>query len=421
MQPKPRPVEPEEESGRSRGLTIAIAVCGGLAVIAIIVLVVLLAGGNESPAMVQVPNFVGEVFNELDPDDYENLELRDEEYRFDDEHPAGEIIDQDPQAGEMVEMGTTINLVVSNGPQTSQMLDLQNRTEEQAREALNGLELSLVIVIREEYSQEIEAGRVTRTDPEMDATLTVGQTVTLWISRGPLTMVMDDLTDEPQANAETILRNKTDMNLDIRVEQESSEEIAEGRVIRTEPAAGETVEAGQTVTLYVSTGSAVVMTRVPEVKGMDIGTASSLLTDRNLKCDYTLVDSNQPKDQVLTQSIDGGTEVPEGTTVELTVSRGPAETTRPTETTPAVTHKTVTLVLPSNITEAYQIQVFKDGSPCADQLTVEPGTTEVAISLEGSGTDYFDFYVNGSYTDSFKVDFSSTTAERIQLSFTIGG
>ena len=44
---------------------------------------------------------------------------------FDDEHPAGEIIDQDPQAGEMVEMGTTINLVVSNGPQTSQMLDLQ--------------------------------------------------------------------------------------------------------------------------------------------------------------------------------------------------------------------------------------------------------------------------------------------------------
>ncbi len=421
VQPKPRPVEPEEESGRSRGLTIAIAVCGGLAVIAIIVLVVLLAGGNESPAMVQVPNFVGEVFNELDPDDYENLELRDEEYRFDDERPAGEIIDQDPQAGEMVEMGTTINLVVSNGPQTSQMLDLQNRTEEQAREALNGLELSLVIVIREEYSQEIEAGRVTRTDPEMDATLTVGQTVTLWISRGPLTMVMDDLTDEPQANAETILRNKTDMNLDIRVEQESSEEIAEGRVIRTEPAAGETVEAGQTVTLYVSTGSAVVMTRVPEVKGMDIGTASSLLTDRNLKCDYTLVDSNQPKDQVLTQSIDGGTEVPEGTTVELTVSRGPAETTRPTETTPAVTNKTVTLVLPSNITEAYQIQVFKDGSPCADQLTVEPGTTEVAISLEGSGTDYFDFYVNGSYTDSFKVDFSSTTAERIQLSFTIGG
>ena len=283
------------------------------------------------------------------------------------------------------------------------------------------MELSLVIVIREEYSQEIEAGRVTRTDPEMDATLTVGQTVTLWISRGPLTMVMDDLTDEPQANAETILRNKTDMNLDLRVEQESSEEIAEGRVIRTEPAAGETVEAGQTVTLYVSTGSAVVMTRVPEVKGMDIGTASSLLTDRNLKCDYTLVDSNQPKDQVLTQSIDGGTEVPEGTTVELTVSRGPAETTRPTETTPAVTNKTVTLVLPSNITEAYQIQVFKDGSPCADQLTVEPGTTEVAISLEGSGTDYFDFYVNGSYTDSFKVDFSSTTAERIQLSFTIGG
>ncbi len=422
------PEEPEEDMPRrNKGLFIAIGVGAVAVVIALVVLVVLVTKGSDT-VMVEVPNFVGEVFKEMDPEKYPNLRLVDSDYVYSNEHEAGKIVSQDPVARTQVPEGSTVKLVISNGPQTGQMGDLVNRTKEKAQEYLDGLQdLKLSVVLEEEYSSEIEAGRVTRTDPEADEILTVGQTVTLWISKGPQTAPMDDLTGQPQTNAETLLRNLPGMNLNIQVLEEASETVEKGKVIRTEPQKGATLKAGQTVTLYVSTGSNVVMTTVPEVLGMDISKAVSLLTGKNLKYDYDLVESDKPKDQVIEQDLAKGTEVPEGTVVKLKVSKGPAETTAPpttpptTEPEPQVVSKTVTLALPADITVRYQLQIYKGSSPCTEALSVEPGTAEVPVSLEGKGTEYFDVYVNGKLATSFKVDFSAPTGEKITLRFTVDG
>ena len=73
---------------------------------------------------------------------------------------------QDPVARTQVAEGSTVKLVISNGPQTGQMGDLVNRTEEKAREYLDGLkDLHLSVTLEEEFSSDIAAGRVTRTDP----------------------------------------------------------------------------------------------------------------------------------------------------------------------------------------------------------------------------------------------------------------
>lgn len=328
------------------------------------VLVVLVTKGSGT-AMVEVPSFVGQVFKEIDPEKYPKLRLIDGDYLYSNEYEAGEVISQDPVARTQVAEGSTVKLIISNGPQTGQMGDLVNRTKEKAQEYLNGLkDLKLSVVLEEEFSSDVAAGRVTRTDPEADEILTVGQTVTLWISKGPQTASMDDLTGQPQTNAEALLRNLTGMNLNIQVVEEASETVEEGKVIRTEPRKGATLTAGQTVTLYVSTGSDVVMTTVPEVLGLDISKAVSLLTGKNLKYDYDLVESDKPKDQVIEQDPAKGTEVPEGTMVKLKVSKGPAETTAPpTEPEPQVVSKTVTLVLPADIAVRYQLQIYKGNSP----------------------------------------------------------
>lgn len=417
------PEEEDEQPRRNKGMIIAISAGAVAVVIALVVLIVLVTKGSGT-AMVEVPSFLGEVFNDIDPEKYPNLRLVDDDYAYSDEYEAGEVMAQDPDAGTQVPEGSTVKLVISNGPQTGQMADLVNRTEEKAREYLESLShLNLNVVSEEEFSSEIAAGRVTRTDPEVDATLSVGQTVTLWISRGPQTATMDDLTDQPQTNAEAYLRNLTGMNLEIRVEKEASEDVEEGNVIRTDPQKGATLTAGQTVTLYVSTGSDVVMTTVPEVLGMDISKAASLLTGKNLDYDYDLVESDKPKDQVIEQDVVKGTEVPEGTVIHLKVSKGPAETTAPptTEPEPSVVSKTVTLVLPSDITVRYQLQIYKNNSPCTEALPVEVGTTEVPVSLDGSGTEYFDVYVNGELAETFRVDFSAASGERITLRFTVDG
>lgn len=416
--------EPEEEvpARRNKGLFVAIGVGAVAVVIALVVLVVLVTKGSGT-AMVEVPNFVGEVFKEIDPEKYPNLRLIDGDYLYSNEYEAGEVMSQDPVARTQVAEGSTVKLIISNGPQTGQMGDLVNRTKEKAQEYLNGLkDLKLSVALEEEFSSDVAAGRVTRTDPEADEILTVGQTVTLWISKGPQTASMDDLTGQPRTNAEALLRNLTGMNLNVQVVEEASETVEEGKVIRTEPRKGATLTAGQTVTLYVSTGSDVVMTTVPEVLGLDISKAVSLLAGKNLKYDYDLVESDKPKDQVIEQDLAKGTEVPEGTTVKLKVSKGPAETTvPPTEPEPQVVSKTVTLVLPADIATRYQLQIYKGNSPCTEALSVEPGTTEVPVSLEGKGTEYFDVYVNGKFADSFKVDFSAASGEKITLRFTVDG
>ena len=207
------PEEEDEQPRRNKGMIIAISAGAVAVVIALVVLIVLVTKGSGT-AMVEVPSFLGEVFNDIDPEKYPNLRLVDDDYAYSDEYEAGEVMAQDPDAGTQVPEGSTVKLVISNGPQTGQMADLVNRTEEKAREYLESLShLNLNVVSEEEFSSEIAAGRVTRTDPEVDATLSVGQTVTLWISRGPQTATMDDLTDQPQTNAEAYLRNLTGMNL----------------------------------------------------------------------------------------------------------------------------------------------------------------------------------------------------------------
>ena len=192
--------------------------------------------------------------------------------------------------------------------------------------------------------------------------------------------------------------------------------MQEGLVIRTEPGAGESVAAGATVTVVISTGSDIVLTKVPKVVGMDISKASSILKDYNLKCEYESVESETTKDEVLTQSVEAGQSVPEGTVIKLTISAGPKET-EPTE--PPKVSKTVIFKLPSDITVAYSIMVYAGGEPVADEYLVEPGDTEVPMSLDGIGVAYFDFYVNGTCVDSFRVDFTTEGTETVTLVFTV--
>ncbi len=410
----------EAERRRNKNLTIAIIACGGALLLAIIILILVISGGNnnDDPVMLQVPDFLGEIYEELDERDYPGLVLVDDKYEFNEEHPAGEIIGQTPVADTQVKTGTEVKLVISSGPMTDEMLDLVGKSKDNAKELLDELKnLSLTVMFDEEFNTEIEAGNVCRTEPGVGATLTKGQTVTLWISKGPRTAEMVNLTNKTKADAQVMLDNMEGMNLKVRFEEESSEEIEEGKVIRTEPAEGETVEEGAEVVVFISSGSAIVKTTVPTVLGMDISKAISILKDYNLKYDYEVVESDKPKDQVLTQDIEKGTEVPEGTVIHMTISAGPKET-EPTEPKPV--EKRVTFLLPEGITIAYRIEVYLNGQPEMDPYVVEPGETKIEnVSLTGIGVVKYDIYVNGVKVDDFEVDFDSPENPTIQLQYTV--
>ncbi len=104
--------------------------------------------------------------------------------------------------------------------------------------------------------------------------------------------------------------------------EESSESIAEGNVIRTDPVTGTSVERGQTIKVYVSTGQE--MATVPRLLNLSRTEAAAALTDAGLTLG-AVTSRNDPdlaEGTVLSAAFDEGAEVPLGTVVSLEVASG---------------------------------------------------------------------------------------------------
>lgn len=394
---------PEEQPNRNKKTTIAIIAGAGVVFLILFIIAVNAIAKNMfgSDPTVEVPSFVGEVFKDLDPADYPDLQLVDSKYEYSEDYENGKIMRQDPLPHSQVAVGSTVNFVVSMGVQTENMPDLTRLTVQNAKDMLAPYDLNLRIVEELENSDDVPEGKIIRTEPTKGEPLLEGATVTLWVSEGSGKGLMPQLKDKTFAQASDELTN-LNLNLRISQEKENSDTVEKGKVIRSEPAYGQEVKKGDSVTLWISEGPK--QTEVPQVWGMDIVKALDILERSKLKGDYVYIDSDKPKDEVVTQSEKVGTMVDEGTTIHLEISNGPTEpTTPPTEASKTVNYTIKNL--PANETTAYTLAIYKDGAPYLDNIQVQPGTTEIPVVLEGRGVIYFDLYINGEYYDAIRVDF----------------
>lgn len=112
------------------------------------------------------------------------------------------------------------------------------------------------------------------------------------------------------------------------VEEQYHDTIISGYVISTSPAAGSSVKAGDTITLYVSLGQEVRNTIVPNVVGMGEQEAMHTLLGNNISLGkVTYQQSDLPEGTVISQSKNPLTEVPIGSTkIDLVVSAGNSTT-----------------------------------------------------------------------------------------------
>jgi beta-lactam-binding protein with PASTA domain len=94
-----------------------------------------------------------------------------------------------------------------------------------------------------------------------------------------------------------------------------------GTVTAQEPAAGKSVLLGSLVHINISLG--VKPASVPSVIGQPVANATKALTDAGLEVGRVDVDSDAPEGQVVAQDPSAGVEVSVGSTVTLSVSKGP--------------------------------------------------------------------------------------------------
>jgi len=92
--------------------------------------------------------------------------------------PKGHVVRSEPPTGDDVARNSKVDLVVASG--SMEIPDLTNKTAAQARSVLKKLGFKVKLATE---PSEVEPGRVSRTDPEANSSVSVGSTVTVYISQ----------------------------------------------------------------------------------------------------------------------------------------------------------------------------------------------------------------------------------------------
>lgn len=182
----------------------------------------------------------------------------------------------------------------------------------------------------EEYNSTYPAGTIIRQNPKAGRTVKEGQKITLTVSLGTQYVAIPETKNMVAEDAEQTLK---DMGLNVLQKPMQDNTVANGAVIYTSPAAGETVEGDSTVILYVSRAVISNTNYVPSVTGKTLEDAKNDLKVLNFSVRTIEQASTEPAGTVLSQSPAAGTEAKVTTIVTLVVSTGvpetPAETPAP--------------------------------------------------------------------------------------------
>jgi serine/threonine-protein kinase len=179
-----------------------------------------------------------------------------------------------------------------------------------------------VQVVRQ-YNENVDETYVFKQDPQPGERIEKGNYVTIFSSLGP------PKTDVPSVVGEKLDQALEDLrraNLKWKIQRIDSEQ-PQDEVVSQSPTAGLSVQQDSVVTLRVSKGPQPVI--VPNVVGSTFDSANSALLGRGFAVRRKDVDSDQPKDTVIAQSPDAGTYQPPGSTIVLSVSKGPTTSTVP--------------------------------------------------------------------------------------------
>ena len=305
-------------------------------------------------------------------------------------------------------LATSVIMDLAN-PKEVQIPNLVNMTEEEAKAELDKLKIKYNKV-NEAYSTEVEAGKIMTQDPPYRDNFKIKEksTISVVISKGTETTTVPKVIGMKYDEAVKALE---EAKLEVEKVEEASKTVEAGIVISQETAANTTANAGDKVTIHVSTG--VAQAEVPSVMGKTEAEARTAITDKNLKVEVKY-DSDTSKENgvVIDQSVNAGKEVDEGTTITITVNK--FEETK--EATIDVNVKSVTGgydTLNEDLKESDKkkdLKITVDGDTVYNKKVDLNSTTINSVTISGKGTVTVKVYVDGVLKKTKDLTLSSTSS-----------
>lgn len=141
---------------------------------------------SAGKAEVAVPNVVGFEVAKADETIKASGFQVTHSYEYSEDIEKDHVIRQDPSGDQMAADGSTVTIVVSNGPEMkeAEVPDLRNKTQQEAEAELTNHNLNLGNV-SEEFSDTVEAGRVISQSTSSGTKVLEGSSVDITISKGP--------------------------------------------------------------------------------------------------------------------------------------------------------------------------------------------------------------------------------------------
>src|SRR5512133_887495 len=192
-------------------------------------------------------------------------------------------------------------------------------TEQLAVDKIRGA--GLVPQVGREFSDSVPKGTVVDQSPQPGDHVAKHTNVQITVSKGKETVEVPSVIGLSRDAAITTLANA---GLDPHAFDVASSKPT-GTVTAQDPPAGKVIEKGSRVRINVSSGPADVT--VPSVIGLSFDQASAALQGQGFAVSRKDVESDRPKDTVVDQSPSGS--APKGSTIQLSVSKGPKQSTVP--------------------------------------------------------------------------------------------
>ena len=227
----------------------------------------------------------------------------------------GRVFDQNPNAGNRIQKGDRVTLLVSTGPPKTSVPNVVGMNYGDAVQALN--DANLAATKHEIFSQK-PVGKVISQDPPAGEQVVEGTEIVLDVSRGVKQVAVPSVVGMSEDDATTTLQQA---GFAVSSTNAPSDSTPEGIVSDQSPDGGTQATKGSTVTITVSSGPST--TTVPDEVGQDKQVAIDDLKANGFKVDVQNVACGDPNQDNIVQDQDpaGGSDAPTGSTVGIFVCK----------------------------------------------------------------------------------------------------
>ena len=237
---------------------------------------------------------------------------------FDEHVSLGHIIAQSISAGEQVEEGTIVELIVSKGPASFKLADVKNMELEDAQELLSAQ--GLLVTVEYEKNDKVAENKIISQNIAAGTDVKRGDEIKLKVSSGHETIDVVKVIDKPLEEAKKTLEKQ---GFTVKSLENYDDKVPAGCVISQAPGAGTKQLPGTEIILYVSKGAKPRGTAVADVIGMSSDNAKKTLEKQGFYVEiYLYHNSYVPAGTVYAQTPDAGVSKMPGATITIYVSRG---------------------------------------------------------------------------------------------------